>query len=224
MSKGTLFVVATPIGNLEDVTLRALRVLKEVDYILAEDTRVALRLLSHYDIHTKVVRMDAHTERGGVTRVSTDLASGMNIALVSDAGTPAISDPGVRLVQEVRSQGYTVRAVPGPSSLTAALSIAGLPADTVLFLGFAPHKKGRKTFVAHALAHSGTVVFFESTHRIVKLLQEIALVAPEREVFLARELTKMYEEVVRGTPEELLARMRERPETQKGEFVVLLHA
>jgi 16S rRNA (cytidine1402-2'-O)-methyltransferase len=222
MHNGTLYVVATPIGNLEDITLRALRVLKEATYIVAEDTRVTKKLLSHYDIHTAVKRFDAHTERGSVQAVVDDLMEGAHVALVSDAGTPAISDPGIRLVQAARKAGVSVVSIPGASSLVAALSIAGLPTDNVLFLGFIPHKKGRKTFLATARAHEGTAVFFESTHRIETCLQELMSVAPEGTVVLARELTKMHEEVLVGTPQELLALFSEVPVKKKGEFVVLL--
>lgn len=222
MDSGTLYVVATPIGNLEDVTLRALRILKEVTYIVAEDTRVTKKLLSHYDIHTAIQRFDAHTERGSVDAVVEDLRNGAHIALVSDAGTPAISDPGIRLVQAAREAGVPVVSVPGASSLVAALSIAGLPTDNILFLGFIPHKKGRKTFLATACAHEGTAVFFESTHRIETCLQELLAIAPEGTVVLARELTKMHEEVLTGTPHELLALFSEHPVKKKGEFVVLL--
>lgn len=216
-----LYIVATPIGNLEDITLRALRILKEVDYLLAEDTRVAMRLLSHYDIHTKVVRMDAHKEREGVTRIIADLEDGKKVALISDAGTPGVSDPGVRLVAAARSAGCRIEVVPGPSSLTAALSVSGLPAEGMLFMGFIPHKKGRQTFLKRAGQHEATVVFLESTHRILRCLQEIKDIAPERQIFLARELTKVYEEVLSGTAEELLEVLQTHPEKQKGEFVVL---
>lgn len=222
MDSGTLYVVATPIGNLEDVTLRALRILKEVTYIVAEDTRVTKKLLSHYDIHTAIQRFDAHTERGSVDAVVEDLRNGAHIALVSDAGTPAISDPGIRLVQAARTAKAPVVSVPGASSLVAALSIAGLPTDNVLFLGFIPHKKGRKTFLTTALGHNGTAVFFESTHRIETCLQELSELSPQYTVVLARELTKMHEEVLVGTAEELLAIFSQNPVKKKGEFVVLL--
>jgi 16S rRNA (cytidine1402-2'-O)-methyltransferase len=222
MQSGILYVVSTPIGNLEDITLRALRTLKEVDYIVAEDTRVTKKLLAHYDIHTSIRRFDAHKEREGVEYILDDLTQGKHVALVSDAGTPAISDPGMRLVQEVRAAGASVVSVPGASSLVAALSIAGLPTENVLFLGFIPHKKGRKSFLSRACAHDGTSVFFESTHRIESCLEELALVAPECMVVLARELTKMHEEVLTGTPTELLALFAATPVKKKGEFVVLL--
>lgn len=219
---GSLYIIATPIGNLEDITLRALRVLKEVDYILAEDTRVTMRLLSYYDIHTKVVRLDAHKEREGVARVIQDLQDGKQIGLVSDAGTPLISDPGVRLVSAAREAGCTVAAIPGASSLTAALSIAGVPTEHFTFMGFAPHKKGRQTFFKEAVEMEGTVVFFESTHRIIKCLESLVAVAPQRSVHLCRELTKMHEEVLSGTPALLLEKVTNEPVKQKGEFVVIL--
>lgn len=220
--EGVLSVVATPIGNLEDVTLRALRTLKECDYILAEDTRVTKKLLHHYEINAQVVRLDAHKEREGVERIVRDLLDGKKIALVSDAGTPLISDPGMRLVAAVRTHNIRIEAIPGASSLTAALSIAGVPTENTLFFGFVPHKKGRQTFLTHTLTHEGTVVFFESTHRIIKLLEELVALESERRVLLARELTKMYEEVLSGTPHELLTILKEYPEKQKGEFVVII--
>jgi 16S rRNA (cytidine1402-2'-O)-methyltransferase len=222
MNTGTLYVVSTPIGNLEDITLRALRVLKEVDYIVAEDTRVTKKLLSHYGIHTATKRFDAHKERGGVEMIVNDIEEGKSVALVSDAGTPAISDPGIRLVQAARTAQVPVVSVPGASSLVAALSIAGLPTDNVLFLGFIPHKKGRKTFLTTALGHDGTAVFFESTHRIETCLQELSELSPQYTVVLARKLTKMHEEVLVGTAEELLAIFSQNPVKKKGEFVVLL--
>jgi len=222
MEYGTLYITATPIGNLEDITVRALRILKECDHILAEDTRVTKKLLSHYGIHTKIVRMDAHKEREGLGKVLADLEEGRNIALVSDAGTPGISDPGVRLVAAAREAGCRVEAIPGASSLIAALSIAGVPADNVLFLGFIPHKKGRQTFLSNALAHNGVSAFFESTHRITKLLTELAALPDSKKVYLCRELTKIHEEVLVGSPQELLQVLTEYPEKQKGEFVVLL--
>lgn len=220
--QGTLSIVATPIGNLEDITLRALRTLKECDYILAEDTRVAKKLLAHYDIHTKVLRLDAHKEREGVEQVLSDLEEGKHIALVSDAGTPLISDPGMRLVTAAREREVRVEAIPGASSLIAALSIVGLPVEGFRFFGFAPHKKGRLTFVRTMAEHQETAVCFESTHRITKLLAELEAAAPHRTVYLCRELTKLYEEVLSGIPAELSAVLAEVPEKQKGEFVVIL--
>lgn len=218
---GTLSIVATPIGNLEDITLRALRVLGEATYVLAEDTRVTKKLLSHYKIATKVVRLDAYKEREGTGRVISDLENGMDIALVSDAGTPTISDPGARLVHAARDAGIKVVAIPGASALTAALSIAGVATDSFSFLGFVPHKKGRITFIKDACSREETVVCFESTHRIKKFLEEVENIKPEQKIILGRELTKMFEEVLEGTAVELLAIFAAHPEKMKGEFVVI---
>ncbi|MBI4068209.1 16S rRNA (cytidine(1402)-2'-O)-methyltransferase [Candidatus Kaiserbacteria bacterium] len=223
MSKtGTLYIVATPIGNLEDVTLRALRILKEVDAVLAEDTRVTKKLLSHYQIDTKIVRFDALMETKLTDEAVRRLSARESLALVTDAGTPGVSDPGARLVKAAREVGIHIEAIPGASSLTTALSISGLSADEFLFLGFLPHKKGRQTLLKRIAEYDGTVVLFESTHRIVKLLGELAEYATERTVVLARELTKMHEEVLTGTPAELTALLTSQSVKQKGEFVVIV--
>ena len=214
---GTLYVVATPIGNLEDITLRAIRVLKGVDVVLAEDTRVAAKLLSHFEVDTKVERLDAQVEGKKGSVVIEYLKNG-DAALVSDAGTPVISDPGSRIIAEVREAGFHVVAVPGPSALTVALSIAGIPADTFTFLGFPPHKKGRQTFFEEVSNTNDTVVFYESPHRILKALDALG----GARVIIARELTKMYEEILDGTASELKDLLERTPEKQKGEFVVIV--
>lgn len=219
---GTLYIVATPIGNLEDITLRALRILTEVDYVLAEDTRVTGKLLAHYDIKAKLRRYDAHSSDQVHETILDDLAAGHNIALVSDAGTPGVSDPGVRLVQMAQAAGLRVDAVPGPSAITAALSIAGIAGNQFSFLGFVPHKKGRQTFFQDLANHQYPVIFFESTHRILKTLEALHTYTATRPVILGRELTKLHEELLRGTPEELLATLRDNPVQQKGEFVVIV--
>lgn len=197
-----LYVVATPIGNLEDITLRALRTLKEVDVIYAEDTRVISKLLAKYEIQKPLHRLDASKEVARVEEIVERLQGGENIAFVSDAGTPGISDPGARLVAGVRAAGCTVVTIPGPSSLTAALSISGVSADQFLFLGFLPHKKGRQTALKKIASEEQPVVLFESPHRILKLLKEVEEFAPGKQVTLARELTKVFEEVLTGTPKE----------------------
>jgi len=219
---GTLYVVATPIGNLEDITLRALRVLKEVDYILAEDTRVTGKLLSHYEIKTPQKRYDAHTSERVHEAVLADLAAGQSVALVSDAGTPGVSDPGVLLISRARTAGAAVAAIPGPSAVTAAVSIAGLTGNQFSFLGFVPQKKGRETFIRELSEYEHPVVCFESTHRIVKLLAQLAAAYPHIKVQLGRELTKHFEELLEGTPAELLTILESTPEKQKGEFVVII--
>jgi 16S rRNA (cytidine1402-2'-O)-methyltransferase len=219
----TLYVIATPIGNLEDVTLRALRILNEVDLILCEDTRVTKRLLSHYGIPTPTMSYHAHTTSSKASKILDLLRDGKNIALVSDAGTPAISDPGSLLVSQVLASGLSVSVVsiPGPSAVTAAISIAGFPVSDFLFLGFLPHKKGRETLFKEIAASSRTVVFYESPHRILKALSSLVSALPEsRVVAVSRELTKIHEEVVRGSAPQVLAYFKEHPDKVRGEFVV----
>lgn len=220
--QGILYVVATPIGNLEDITLRSLRILKEADYVLCEDTRVTGKLLKHYDIKTTLKRYDAHTPEHVHTEIVKDLASGKVIALVSDAGTPGISDPGVLLIAQAREVGVRVDAIPGASSLTAAFSIAGIPGNQFTFLGFVPQKKGRQTFFQELAEMDIPVVFFESTHRILKALESLKSVTSKR-VVIAREITKMHEEVVAGTAQEVLEYFLAYPDHQKGEFVVIVY-
>lgn len=222
MKTGTLSVVATPIGNLEDITLRALRILKEADYILCEDTRVTGKLLKHYNIVTKLKRYDAHASEKVHEQVLADLAEGKHIALVSDAGTPGVSDPGVLLVQKTHEADVRVDAIAGPSAVTAAFSIAGLSGNQFTFLGFAPQKKGRLTFFASLTNFDHPVIFFESTHRIMKTLESLLTLPEGYRVTIARELTKMHEELVRGTPAEILAYFKEHADHQKGEFVVIV--
>lgn len=219
---GILSVVATPIGNLEDITLRALRVLKEADYILAEDTRVTGKLLKHYDIKTPLRRYDAHTSEAAHDRIIGDLKAGRRIALCSDAGTPGISDPGVLLVREARAAGIAVEAIPGPSAVTTAFSIAGIPGNRFAFLGFVPQKKGRETFFRALVGYEMPAMFFESTHRLMKTLEALANLEIEKRVSVARELTKLHEEMVEGTPAEVLRYFTDNPVKQKGEFVVIV--
>lgn len=214
----TLHIVATPIGNLEDITLRAVRILKEVDVVLAEDTRVTKKLFAHYDVHTPLERLDAAVEGDKIDHVINLLKDQKTVALVSDAGTPNISDPGARLVTAVREAGFEVVAVPGPSALTAALSISGVLADHFTFLGFPPQKKGRETFFNNLKELDGTVVLYESPHRVLKTLTAIG----EREVIVAREITKMHEEVLTGTGLDIVKQLEKTPEKQKGEFVVIV--
>ncbi len=217
---GTLSVVATPIGNLEDITLRALRTLKECDVIYAEDTRVTLKLLQKYGFTKPIYRLDAATEGKKAQEVIGRLEAGEHVALVSDAGTPAISDPGARLVARAREMGACIDAIPGPSALTAALSIAGLDTDAFTFLGFLPHKKGRQTALKQLAASAMPIVLYESPHRILKLLQELAAVGVAQ-VSVARELTKIHEEFRTGEPL-ALARDLERTGGVRGEFVVIV--
>lgn len=230
---GRLSIIATPIGNLEDITLRALRVLKEVDYVLCEDTRVTGKLLFHYEIKAKLKRYDAHASEGVHEEILADLEAGKHIALVSDAGTPGVSDPGVFLVAKVRQQLNDIRidAIPGVSAITAAFSIAGITGNEFVFLGFIPHKKGRETFFKALIDYEMPVIFYESVHRIMKTLESLVKhlsVSTENipvnwNITVARELTKMHEEVVQGTPEEVLAYFTDHPDHVRGEFVVLIN-
>lgn len=221
-NQGVLSVVATPIGNLEDITLRALRILKDADYVLCEDTRVTGRLLKHYEIETNLKRYDAHASEGAHEAILSDLQSGKHIALLSDAGTPGVSDPGVLLVGRARAAGARVETIPGASAVTASFSIAGLVGNQFTFLGFIPQKKGRKTFFENLSSFSHPVLFFESTHRIVKTLESLRDNLNNHTITLARELTKMHEEVLQGSAEEILDTLTDNPVKQKGEFVVIV--
>ncbi len=218
---GTLSVVATPIGNLEDITLRALRIFGEADYVLCEDTRVTGKLLHHHGIKVSMKRYDAHASDKTHEEVVADLEAGKHIVLVSDAGTPGVSDPGVLLVQAARAVGARIDAIPGPSALTAAISIAGIAGNQFTFLGFVPTKKGRETFFKSLSTMPQPVIFFESTHRILKTLEALEKVA-NVQVSLGRELTKLHEELVVGNPSEVLSYLSANPVKQKGEFVVIV--
>ena len=220
---GSLSIVATPIGNLGDMTFRGLWTLKECTAIYAEDTRVISKLLTHYGLRTPVFRLDAATETKKAGEVVERLERGEHISYVSDAGTPGISDPGARLVAYVRKHlpEATIEALPGPSSVAAALSIAGISGDAFTFLGFLPHKKGRQTALKKIAASEFPVVLFESPHRIIKLMGELEVAAPKCKVTIGRELTKMHEEVVVGSPKEV-AESLEKRKAVRGEFVVII--
>ena len=220
---GKLSIVATPIGNLEDVTLRALRTLKEASVIYCEDTRVTKKLLDRYELATPLRRLDANTEMKGAGEVVRRLGAGERVAYCSDAGTPGVSDPGYRLVAAVREAGYTVEAIPGPSALTTALSIAGVPADSFTFLGFLPHKKGRQTLLREMASEPRAVVLYESPHRIERLLASLAELLPsDRQVAVCRELTKLHEQVVTGSARELYEACATGRIPARGEFVVIV--
>ena len=222
---GTLSIVATPIGNLEDITLRALRTLKECDVIYAEDTRVVSKLLARYEIQRPLQRLDAVTEGKKAEEVVERLLAGERVVYVSDAGTPGVSDPGARLVAQVRrlAPDATIEAIPGASALTAAISIAGLDEPGFTFLGFLPHKKGRQTALKGIAASELPVVLYESPHRIEKLLEELKDLSVAR-VTVARELTKIHEEVVSGAPSKVQAHFTAHPDAVRGEFVVIIEA
>ena len=222
----TLFIVGTPIGNLEDITLRAIRVLKEVHLILCEDTRVTRKLLDHYEIKTPVESYHEHSDLSKTEKILSKIEAGENIALVTDAGTPGISDPGSKLVAIVRDRfegGVKVEAIPGPSALTAALSISGLDQSEFEFLGFLPHKKGRETIFKKIADSENAFVFYESPHRATKTLNSLAEhLSGERKIFIARELTKTFEESFLGTPKEALDYFTSHPDKIRGEFVIIV--
>ena len=218
---GTLFIVATPIGNMEDITLRALRIFKEVTYVLCEDTRTTGNLTKHHGVKAKLKRYDAHASEAVHASIITDLEAGQNIALVSDAGTPGVSDPGVMLVRMARAAGIRIDAIPGASSITAAISIAGISGNQFSFLGFVPSKKGRETFFADLELYDHPIVFLEATHRIVKALQTLVALYPASTIYMGRELTKMHEEMLVGKPQEVLDILEKFTVKQKGEFVLI---
>lgn len=226
---GTLYVVATPIGNLEDITMRALRIFREVDYILCEDTRTTRKLLDRYEIKTSTFSYHQHSGAGKVDQLIRWLEEGKNLALVSDAGTPGISDPGAPLIAAIREAFGTeakVEGIPGPSAVVTALSISGWPVDRFSFLGFLPHKKGRQTMIKDILTAEYPVAVYESKHRILKLMEELDLFSGaakiKLEVMLGRELTKMFESCYFGAPADLAKRLKEEVSMGKGEFVVLI--
>lgn len=227
-----LSIIGTPIGNLEDITLRALKVMKAADLILCEDTRMTKRLLDRYEIKVKTLSYHAHSKLSRVEDVIRMLGEGKNLALVSDAGTPGISDPGAELVARVRAKmadkivagDLKIESIPGPSALTAALSIAGVPCADFTFLGFLPHKKGRETLFKEIAEADRTMVFYESPHRIEKSLRSLIehLVMKDKKVTVCRELTKMFEEVVSGTAEEVAKYFATNTDKVRGEFVVIV--
>ncbi len=222
---GTLYIVATPIGNLADMTFRAVEILKSVDCVLCEDTRTTRTLLNHYDIKAKTVSFHSHSKLNKVNDIVTMIREGKNLALVSDAGTPCISDPGVMLVAELRKEfgtDITISPIPGASAIISALSASGVPTHEFTFKGFIPHKKGRETFFQEIADTNHTVVFYESVHRITKTLESLAEKIPDRTVTVARELTKIFEEFVPGTGNELVEYFEQHPDKLRGEFVVIV--
>jgi 16S rRNA (cytidine1402-2'-O)-methyltransferase len=219
---GELYVVATPIGNLKDITLRALEVLKEVPVIACEDTRRTLKLLSHYGIEgKKLIAYHEHNEREAAERIVNLLKEGLSVALVSDAGTPTISDPGYRLLKRAREEGIKVVPLPGPSAVVAALSASGLPTDRFLFYGFLPRKEGKlREALKEIASYPFTVIAYESPHRLERTLEVLGELYPEAEVGVYRELTKLNEEFLFGKPSEVLKELKEEGKL-RGEIVLL---
>jgi 16S rRNA (cytidine1402-2'-O)-methyltransferase len=219
MGAPTLFLVATPIGNLEDISLRALRVLREASVIAAEDTRRTAKLLSHFDIHTPTTSFYEQVEREKTPRLLARLAGGESVALVSDAGTPGISDPGYRLARAAIDAGFQVEAIPGASSVLTALVSSGLPTSTFSFVGFPPPRaQARDRWLVETCARRDTLIFFEAPHRVRATLEAILRIGGDRQVAVGRELTKVHEELLRGSVSEVLGRLTE----PRGEFTVVL--
>jgi 16S rRNA (cytidine1402-2'-O)-methyltransferase len=217
---GKLYIVSTPIGNLKDITLRAIETLNEVDFILCEDTRVTSILLKQYSIIKQLISFNAVSEIKKIPAIIERLLNGQSYALVSDSGTPAISDPGIRLVSESIKNGIQIISIPGATALIAALTVSGLPTDAFIFEGFLPQKKGRQKKLKELSEEERTIVLYESSHRIEKLINELIEYFPERYVVICRELTKKFEEYWRGYPSELRENLKER--IIKGEFVVVI--
>ena len=197
-NRGKLFVVATPIGNLQDISFRAVETLKKVNCIFAEDTRTSKKLINHYDIDTKLYSYHDHSSEKEIARLLDFLKDHKDVALISDAGTPTISDPGYSLIRQCINEGIDVIPIPGASALTAAISASGLPSDAFTFIGFLPTKKGRKKKISSLENLDMTIVLFESPHRLIKTLNQLKEALGERPIVVARELTKLYEEIIRG--------------------------
>lgn len=220
---GTLFIVATPIGNLGDITLRALETLKNVEAILCEDTRVTKKLLFHYEITKTTLSFHEHSDTRKIVSLIERLQAGESLALVTDAGTPGLSDPGNVLVEAALIAEIAVVPIPGVSALTALVSVAGIDMREFIFLGFPPHKKGRQTFFRGVGESKMPVMYYESPHRVLKNLELLQELSTDKKIILGRELTKMFEEIVRGSIEEVQEYFREHPEKVKGEFTIIVY-
>jgi 16S rRNA (cytidine1402-2'-O)-methyltransferase len=221
MTTGKLILIPTPIGNLEDITLRAINILKQADVILAEDTRTTSNLLRYFSIDKKTIAYHQHNEHGMTPKIVEMLSSGQTIALVSDAGTPGISDAGFLLVRSCIENNIPVESLPGATALVPALIVSGLPSTRFCFEGFLPHKKGRSTRLNELKEESRTMIFYESPHRLIKTLEQfIETFGAERKASVSRELTKIYEETIRGTLTEVLEYFKRK--TLKGEFVIVV--
>lgn len=216
-----LYIVSTPIGNLEDITLRAIRTLKEVDYIAAEDTRHAKILLNKYEIKTQVLSYHSHSSNAKVDHIINLLNDGKTVALISDAGTPGISDPAYTLIRAAIENGITICPIPGPSAVLSALVMSGLPMNNFLYLGFIPLKKGRQTLLKELASEERTIVIYESPHRILKTLKDLQEYLGDRNIAVCREITKIYEEAFRGKISEALEYFTKK--NPKGEFVLVIH-
>lgn len=230
MDTGILYIVATPIGNLADITHRAVETLKKVDLIVCEDTRTSKKLFDRYEIITQTTSFYQFQRNKGAVKpvpkldyLISELMAGRNLALITDAGTPGISDPGNQLVESAVKNNIVAIPIPGVSALTTLASVSGIDLTRFIFLGFPPHKKGRETFFKEVITQKYPVSYFESPHRVIKNLELLKTLAPEKKIILGRELTKMFEEIVRGTVEEVLNYFVDNAEKVKGEFVVIVY-
>jgi 16S rRNA (cytidine1402-2'-O)-methyltransferase len=221
--KGLLYIVATPIGNLADMTFRGVDTLMQVDLIACEDTRVTKKLLQFYDIDTKVVTYHQHSRPEQLQRIIDQISDGKNIAIVTDAGTPGVSDPGNTLVSMAYESDIRIVPIPGPSALSAMISIAGIDMQRFLFLAYPPHKKGRQTFFENVCKSDVPVVYYESVHRLVKNLSLFSELCDKKELIVGKELTKIYETIVRGSIQEVLDHFEKNPDHVRGEFVVIAY-
>jgi 16S rRNA (cytidine1402-2'-O)-methyltransferase len=217
---GVLYIVSTPIGNLEDITLRALRILKEISLIAAEDTRLTRKLLTHYNISTPTVSYYEHNRFARIPKIIDHLNTGKDVAVVTDAGTPGISDPAYKLIRAAIEIGSRIEAIPGPSASITALTASGLPTDRFIFEGFLPRKKGRKAKLTRLSAIEATVIFYESPKRIVRTLKDILEFMGDRPAVIGRELTKLHEEMIRGNVSKLLSHFTQK--SPRGEFVIMI--
>lgn len=220
----TLYIVSTPIGNLEDVTFRAIRILKEVDTILCEDTRVTKKLLNHYDIHKPAISYNDHSGLSKLEKIADLLEEGKDLAVVSDAGTPGISDPGAQLVSYIREAlpETIIVPIPGPSAFVTLLSASGILSKEFVFLGFLPHKKGRETLFKEIRDSQYPVIVYESPHRVMKTLDSLIKHMPDKKVIIGRELTKKFEQIILGSPKDILDFFEKNPGKRKGEFVIII--
>jgi 16S rRNA (cytidine1402-2'-O)-methyltransferase len=230
MNTGILYIVATPIGNLGDITFRALETLKKVDLVVCEDTRTSKKLLNHYEISTPTVSFYQNKKSGGATKpipkldlIISELKSGKNLALITDAGTPGISDPGNQLTGKAVENNIAVIPIPGVSSLTALVSVAGIDLSKFIFFGFPPHKKGRETFFKKIISAEYPAIYFESPYRLIKNLELLKTLSEEKNIILGRELTKIFEQIVRGNTSEVLEYFEKNKDKIKGEFVVITY-
>jgi 16S rRNA (cytidine1402-2'-O)-methyltransferase len=219
-NKGRLYIIATPIGNLKDFTFRAIDILQEVDYIFAEDTRTSIKLMKHYNITTSLDSYHEHNNTQKIPKIIKLLNEGKNIGLISDAGTPTISDPGYKLIRACIAEEIDIIPIPGASAVTAALSASGLPSDSFFFFGFLPQKKGRKKKISFLKSLENTIIIFESPHRLLKTLRELHDELGERPIIVARELTKLYEEIIRGNFNSVIEFFESKK--VKGEIVIII--